>query len=294
MKYHNQTSVKEHLNFFAEIGINKFNFAALVQPENGGKGVMLQHDRERDAEEVLNSLGWGWAKNYEGMNIYLRPARFAGGEFSKWPYIFFDDVPDDIISKISETRSFSLRTSPGRHHLWIGIDDAINESERRAIQTFLRPRFLADTGSLSGEHFGRAVGFKNIKRGGYCVSISKRVGGALLRAADLLSRAAGQGIVVAPLPPKGERSVSDFQPAGALPDKPAFESNGDESSKEYGFVLGRLKFISNFKDPARRAELLSKLVEDQIQRALSRGKRRDYKSAEEYVRATIAKAERNL
>lgn len=264
------------LEWFHQTGVTVFNLAAL------GDSGMLGHDRARCAAEVLRSLGWAGAKNAQGVDVYLRPARFdLDGLPARWPVVFFDDVKPDTAARIARKySSLVVQTSPNRCHVWIACETPLSEAQRAAVQAALAPKIGADKGSTSGEHFGRAPGFKNQKRGGAWVAIIKKTGGRKLNALTIISE---ESEAVAEekrfsSSPKGGRVV---QVAG-----------GSESENDFGFAAGRLEWaFAAGRDISNEKKFIAEQIEA---RALARGKRRTNEAARLYALRTVNAASRRV
>lgn len=168
-----EDQMRAAIDWFESAGVNLFNFAVLCE------GAMIGQARARAGAEVMLCLGWAGAKNAQGLNVYMRPARFwLEGQPAAWPIVFLDDVSVMMASRIqTKYATLTIQTSPNNCHLWIACKVPLSEAQRAAIQAALAKKIGADKASTSGEHFGRAPGFKNQKRGGAWVSIIKKTGG---------------------------------------------------------------------------------------------------------------------
>ena len=255
-------SLNQQLDWFLAIGVDQFNFSILTD-----RG-MLNHDRPRNAEEVLRSAGWAWLKNTRGSNIYIRPAR----SFS-FPVVMFDDLDRLKIDKICKKYScLAVETSKNNFQAWISTTLSLGEAQRAAVQTAIANLIGADPGSTSGEHFGRAAGFKNQKngRGGFLVGVrsSRRDLPALDPTPYLLS----------PSPSGG--GVPFTKPLETRP----MAVGGDESSAEFRFALARL--AAGDSEP----EIIANIAA----RSHRRGKRRSHDACHEYAKKTVEKARKFL
>ena len=179
------------LDWFETAGVNSWNFCVL---DRG----MLGHERPRDRPEVERSLGWAWVKNQAGHDVYIRPARGQS-----WPVVFLDDLPPRKACGIARKyAALVVETSSGNCQVWIRTMRPLSEPERATVQRSLVARVGADPMSVSGDHFGRAAGFRNRKKGrdDFVVRVLEASGGAaldpsphLLIEAPALSPASGRG-----------------------------------------------------------------------------------------------------
>jgi hypothetical protein len=252
-------SLDQQLNWFLAIGVDQFNFSILTD-----RG-MLNHDRPRSAEEVLRSAGWGWSKNTRGSNIYIRPAR----SFS-FPVVMFDDLDRLKIDKICKKYScLAIETSKNNYQVWISTTLSLGEAQRAAVQTAIANLIGADPGSTSGEHFGRAAGFRNQKpgRGGFLVSV--RSSRRDLHALDPTP------YLVSPSPTGGRVPSSRL-----IPRHHHHPADGDQSAVEFRFALARLRVGDQPHEIAKKI----------ASRALDRGKRRTAADCEAYAVSTVKKA----
>ena len=152
------------LAWFTDIGVTRFDLAVR---RHSGTWVHLHQDLSLGRLQGL--LGWCRHENAHGSDIYLRAHRRQA-----WPVVFLDDVPLDVAdSLVNAHPALAIETSPGSCHIWLRTNHALSESERREVQrAFIAHHstsFLAaDPRSTSGEHYGRAAGFRNRKSGRDC------------------------------------------------------------------------------------------------------------------------------
>jgi hypothetical protein len=268
----------QFLDYFAKHGITHVNLAVLCAVNETGKRLMKGDSRARDRAEAEKSLGWAWHENGQGGDVYVRPARWLpDGTLAAWPMLFLDDVSSASATVIcKQYAAMVVETSPGRHHVWLPASRPLSEQERKALQLVLCEEYGGDVASVSGEHFGRAPGYKNNKRGGCWVNVKSSTTGKLY------------------VPPEAEGSPP--QPVGSTHGGACashdhcdlYESIGgwsSESEREFGFVIGRLRWLSQ-TDPGRLAEDAARLEADLTARATARGKLH----AKEYARRTVQAA----
>lgn len=262
------------LDWFEAAGVDRWNFCVL-------RGGMIGHDRSRDRAEVLRSGGWGYVSNSRGHDVYLRP---AGTE--SWPAIFLDDVPTSRVVGISKKYSaLVVETSRGNCQVWIATSRALTTLERHYVQRSLCLLAGADPGSTSGEHLGRAPGFRNRKPGreDFLVRVLSASAGQRLDPAPYLS--------TAPLPdPPG--SDLPARRAGACVFTAVASEARTESEREFRYALARFAWARRAgRDPRGEIRFLITNIAD---RARRRGKRRTHEQAAEYARRTVEEAARHM
>lgn len=251
----------KQLDWFEGTGVDRWNFCVLRPPAGDGRGTMIGHDRARDRDEVLRSAGWAWAKNArENMNVYMRPAR--GGD---WSVILLDDVSRTALDDLKNRyKAFSVETSAGSFQIWIALSRPLSEPDRYAVQKAAAAVHGGDPRSVSGEHFGRAAGYRNRKPGrdGFSVRIIAGSGTELLNPDALLNA-----------------STHEARPALArrCDHRCQREWDGSESRREWAWACGYLK------NGGRPDVAMQRLAV----RAAGRGKRGD---VHRYARMTIERA----
>ena len=259
------------LDWFQSSGVDSWNFSVL---DRG----MLGHDRARDRAEVEKSLGWGWVKNNAGHDVYIRPARGVSH-----PVVFLDDLPPRKALGIARKYgSLVVETSANNCQVWVRVSRPLSEPERSTVQRSLIRLVGADPMSVSGDHFGRAVGYCNRKKGrdDFVVRVLEASAGAALDPAPYL-------VETLALSPAGGRGGAVFTPSPL--------SSGDaksESEREYRYALARLDWAKRRgRDPAGEFAYLVGNIAD---RAVERGKRKTRAEALIYAEKTVLRAASQL
>ena len=270
--------VDQALAWFESAEVCLWNFVVL---DHG----MVGHDRQRDASEIRRSCGWAWVKNREGRDVYMRPARGLD-----WPVVFLDDLPPQKALAISQKyAAMVVETSRQNCQVWIATTELLDEAARARVQGRLLALVGADPGSVSGEHFGRAPGYKNRKpgRGGWLVRVIASTSGARrLDARPYLMTPDGRPF---PSPPRG---AGAFTGCGAS--RASESAAAGESEREYRYALSRFGWaLRTGRDPASEVPYLVANIAD---RAAARGKAghgtRD--RCVRYAEATVEKALRQI
>ena len=254
------------LDWFQDAGVDVWNFSVL---DRG----MLGHERPRDRGEVERSEGWAWVKNRDGRDVYIRPARGASH-----PIVFLDDLsPRKARGIAKKYGAMVLETSRENCQVWIHMTHPLSEAERATVQRSLASMICADPMSVSGDHFGRAPGYCNRKRGrdNFVVRVLGVSGGAALDPTPHLAEAPA-------LPaPAGRRAVFTPSPLGVGGAK-------SESEREYRYALARLDWAKRRgRDPSGEFAYLVGNIAD---RAVERGKRKSRAEALVYAEKTVLRA----
>ena len=269
--------MKAMLDWLQSSGVDCFNLAVLKRGKDGENDQMLCHRTARSRADVEKSLGWAGAMNAQGMDVYLRPARFLpDGTHAAWPVIFFDDVRQDMLNTIKNS-ALVIKTSTNSHHVWIPTTQSLTEQERFQAQSALFEQFAADRGSVSGDHFGRAVGFKNQKRGGTWVSVCQQIAGPNIDVSHVLNSS--------PAPQERSWGACASLPAQSTVTNHHTSDAKSESEREFGYAIGRLRHAkaTGMDLIAEENELLADLTE----RAAGRGKSNAAKYASRTIQAAL-------
>ncbi|MER3447935.1 MAG: hypothetical protein C4291_14395 [Candidatus Dadabacteria bacterium] len=268
MKY---KQAKEMWQFFETCGVGLLNLA--VKTKHGFKG----HSRARSKEEFERALDWAWYENRCGAEVYVRPARFLpDGSAAKWPVVFLDDLKQNVALSIArEYRALVVRTSTNNCQVWIVSDKELSEDQRASLQERLARMYGGDRASTSGEHYGRLAGFWNHKRG--CNVEIVYISPSSVRKLETDSLLAG------PVSSGGPPVTKKLK----LQDSTSHNESKSESEREFGFVIGRLRFLSSLGVSREVLEAEARSLETQlVERARRRGKR----CAGDYARRTVLRA----
>ncbi len=268
------------IEWFEAAEIYLWNFAVL---DSG----MVGHDRQRDACEIRRSCGWAWVKNREGHDVYMRPARGDA-----WPVVFLDDLPPAKALAISQKyAALVVETSQQNCQIWIATATPLDELQRGQAQGRLLTLVGADPGSKSGDHFGRAPGYKNRKpgRGGWLVRVIAATSGTRLDASPYLMTPATRPMAGPSLPQGGAGAFTGYSASRASKSAPA-----GESEREYRYCLSRFGWaLRTGRDPSGEVPYLVANLSD---RAAMRGKagHGTRERCVQYAETTVAKALRQI
>lgn len=249
------------LDWFESVGVNRWNFSVL-------DGGMIGHDRPRDRAEVLKSCGWGWVRNRDSKDVYLRPARG-----SEWPVVFLDDITLEVGSAIAKKyAALIIETSEKNCQAWIATSRPLADQERGSVQRHLVSMVGGDPASADGVHFGRAPGFRNRKKGrnDWLVSVVTVTEGQRLDPTPYLTPS-----TVVPLPTGGGCALTGLRPSAkeaTSPQSSTSSSVSSESEKEYRYCLSRFAWaVSRGRDPSAEVDYLVGNLADRVADRHKRG-----------------------
>ncbi len=248
---------------FTKFGIDRFDLGILR-----ASGFQQMGMSGLDLNAVRKRIGWLRHENAQGSDIYFRPFRTGS-----WPIVFLDDLTrEQSLAVNRKYKSWVIKTSKGRFHVWILAERALSEVERKFIQSTIVRKGWGDPGSVSGDHFGRVPGFRNWKRGGEWVN--------LIDCPDSFGRLLSSPVGGRVLHPKASETQGPAPAVIAGRERiPGLGTESkSESEKEFGWVCGWLRRGLN------EEEAIRKLTE----RATGRGKRQP----EVYAKRTVESAKR--
>lgn len=220
--------VNTFLDWMQEVGVDRFDLA-LIRFAQDPQGVFIPGSVQLDRAGVVKSLPWLRYENSRGAGVYIRPARG-----NAWPILFLDDVSPEAAHGLANRHACVLvETSLDLFHVWLATDREMGERERYENQSSLAKKVGADSGSLSGEHWGRLPGFTNRKPGKESVWVNlRRVtdGDAFLTRNDAPAFCPVRGSGLALVNPVSNKQLSA-----------ATETDIDESAMEWKFVRSALE-----------------------------------------------------
>jgi len=253
----------QQVDWFINVaGINMFDLAARHS------NISMHHRQKVSASSIHNFLGWLAYKNkHENREACIRPHRD-----DEVPIIFFDDVPKEIAMHIAKCYSACVieTSKEGGCHVWVHTDKSLSEHQRHLVQKHLHQRIRADSGSTSGEHWGRLCGYKNWKRSGCWVNLLAVTSNKALVVTDKMLVDVVVSKQLSP-PVKQNRSVDSGSNVRHM-----LSGDASESAKEWGWTCERLAKGMN------AAEVEAELYECAVARKKA--------GAQRYARLTVAKA----
>lgn len=150
-----------------------------------GKGMMSRLWRW---DEVLKSVAFLKKANFDGADIYIRPAESEG-------LILVDDLGLGTLARMDDegcNPAAVTQTSPQNYQAWVRVSrDQLDTKLATQVAKLLAERYGGDANSADWRHYGRLAGFTNRKpiyRSPYV--LAERCNGKLAeRATELLAEA---------------------------------------------------------------------------------------------------------
>lgn len=252
-----------------------------------------------DLREILRQARGANISRRRPANILVRP-----DPSEPHPWLFVDDLP--TARALALSREFSalvIETSKGNCQVRLLADRSMSQAERGQAQKNLQVRLQSDSGSTSGEKWGRLPGFTNQKQakaGQWTNLLADSVGVHPTLNTDALFSLAPGGCTPQSLSlrsPDSDRLPAG-RLAGSLPVGALARTKTDFARDALSKPLpdadeGAAGWRQEFADACQalraglpRAEIVSGLAE----RALARGKRRTSADAERYASMVLRAA----
>lgn len=281
-----QVQMSKMLDWFESANVNQWNLAILEKAVIKGDLIiknarMIGHDHSRDRKEANKCVSWlaleNMGKGKAGIerDCYIRPAwHHSAGVSASWPVVFLDDVPSKMLTSIT-SKALIIKTSFGRYHVWLAVNRSLTQCERKIVQQQLQTIFKSDSGSISGEHFGRCAGFKNIKRSGCWVTIEKMVDGLVLDVTEMLKMPLLEN------QPKNEKKLLTVQTS-------THNQYKSESELEFGYVISKIRYAISKGLDIRK--VCDNLESELALRVIKRGKHTNNLHAINYAKITVYNA----
>ena len=268
--------MRNYLDWFERHGVTMWNLSARTA-EAGGRRVMKGDSKcGRQRAELEKTAEWAYHRNEDGADIYLRPA--TGPD---WPAIFLDDIPlAKGLAFARKNAAMVIETSKDNCQIWIATNKPLTISERGVVQRALAAWAGGDMASISGDHFGRAPGYKNHKPGRNAFVVR------VLASSDLPPLDPTPYLPLSPSPAGAGRGASRPARAAGL----GAGRDHTESGREFRWVCDRLRLAGKAgRDLAAECDFL---ITELAERALQRGKRGDAEGAHEYAKRTVVAAQK--
>jgi hypothetical protein len=118
-------------------------------------------NREWSAAGVLAALDWLKRENFNGCDIYVRPARSTPSRL-----ILIDDLNLGMLSRLQSgphAAAVVVLTSPENYQAWVKLEDDMPADVRREVARYLARQYEGDPNSADSAHYGRLAGFTNRK-----------------------------------------------------------------------------------------------------------------------------------
>ena len=116
-------------------------------------------------DEVEKHLGFWWARNMEGFNVFIAPAPHRDGSYT--PLVFIDDISEQTLLQMTADNcvpAILIESSPGNMQGWVQLDaDRLSASDILEAQRYLSSRYGLDPGAHGATQNGRLAGYRNVK-----------------------------------------------------------------------------------------------------------------------------------
>jgi hypothetical protein len=116
-------------------------------------------------DEVEKHLGFWWARNMEGFNVFVAPAPHADGSYA--PLVFIDDISAQTLQQMTADNclpAILIESSPKNMQGWVQLDaDRLSASDILNAQRYLSGRYGLDAGAHGATQNGRLAGYRNVK-----------------------------------------------------------------------------------------------------------------------------------
>jgi len=116
-------------------------------------------------DEVEKHLGFWWARNTEGFNVFVAPAPHADGSYA--PLFFVDDISSQALQQMTADNcvpAILIESSTGNMQGWVQVDaDRLSASDILNAQRYLSNKYGLDAGAHGATQNGRLAGYRNVK-----------------------------------------------------------------------------------------------------------------------------------
>lgn len=120
----------------------------------------FERRRDQSVDDLVTSIGWLKYKNTKGHHIYIRPEALEA-------VVLIDDVSASNLLQLDRDGircACVVETSDLNYQVWVRVSDAtLSPDVATCLGELLASRYDADLASKDFRHFGRAVGFTNVK-----------------------------------------------------------------------------------------------------------------------------------
>lgn len=118
-------------------------------------------NREWNESEILKALEWLKRENFNGCDVYIRPARSVPNRL-----ILIDDLGLGTLARLQAgpyPAAVTVQTSPGNYQAWVKLNEDAPADIRREVARHLAREYGGDPNSADSAHYGRLAGFTNRK-----------------------------------------------------------------------------------------------------------------------------------
>lgn len=164
-----EKSLKQ-LKVMQEIGVSHFKTqlvfgATPTDAKREPKSSKTMPQKILTLDEVEKYLGFWWARNVEGFNVFIAPAPHKDGSYT--PLVFVDDISRQTLQQMTADNcvpAILIESSPGNMQGWVQLDaDRLSASDILEAQRYLSHKYGLDTGAHGATQNGRLAGYRNVK-----------------------------------------------------------------------------------------------------------------------------------
>lgn len=164
-----EKAVKQ-LKAMQEVGVSHFKTqlvfgATPTDAKRPPKSSKTMPPKNLSLDEVENYLGFWWARNMEGFNVFIAPAPRADGSYA--PLVFVDDITEETLQQMTADNcvpSILIESSPKNMQGWVQLDaDRLSASDILNAQRYLSSKYGLDAGAHGATQNGRLAGYRNVK-----------------------------------------------------------------------------------------------------------------------------------
>lgn len=160
----------KQLKVMQEIGVSHFKTqlvfgATPTDAKREPKSSKTLPPKILSLDEVEKHLGFWWARNMEGFNVFVAPAPHADGSYA--PLVFIDDITEQTLQQMTADNcvpAILIESSPRNMQGWVQLDaDRLSASDILNAQRYLSSKYGLDTGAHGATQNGRLAGYRNVK-----------------------------------------------------------------------------------------------------------------------------------
>ena len=164
-----EKSLKQ-LKVMQEVGVSHFKTqlvfgATPADAKRQPKSTKTMPPKFLTLAEAEKYLGFWWARNVEGFNVFVAPAPHADGSYA--PLVFIDDISEQALKQLAADNcvpAILIESSPKNLQGWIQLDaDKLSASDILNAQRYLSSKYELDSGAHGATQNGRLAGYRNVK-----------------------------------------------------------------------------------------------------------------------------------
>ena len=160
----------KQLKVMQEVGVTHFKTqlvfgATPIDAKREPKSTKTMPPKTLMLDEVEKYLGFWWARNVEGFNVFVAPAPHIDGSYA--PLVFIDDISEQTLQQMTADNcvpAILIESSPKNMQGWVQLEaDRLSASEILEAQRYLSSRYGLDAGAHGATQNGRLAGYRNVK-----------------------------------------------------------------------------------------------------------------------------------